>query len=246
MLTLYSHLNWFGGASEVTTGQGLGQPVLASLHFHEGFTPAGAGSANSYTVSPTLSFSLTTALEYQLGDVVEPALSFSITPDANPTGSAASVSSYTVSPSLSFSVTPDATGSVVRGQFLDPTLAFSITPDAQGDAFVEPEPEKLGGGGGYKKYAKRPSRYPRKVSVNGDLYVVQSAAEEAALLNRLRKEAEAKASAAEAASKPIAAKKARRLAKRIERREEKLEQAQDTWLEHLKREDEELISLLVH
>lgn len=243
MLTLYSHLNWFGGASEVASGQGLGQPVLTSLHFHEGFTEAGAASGSSYTVTPTLSFTIDSSLQVIRGDQFTPALSFEILPDAPPVGSAASVTSYTVTPALAFAIDPDAGALIKRGRCVVPGLSFEVLPDAQGDAFVEPTTPALGGGGGHKK-SRVASRYPRWILVDGQRFRVNSAREEAELLARLRNERE---KAAETAQEPVEAEQARRVARRIKRREEKLEpDVAAEWLELLKQEDEELLSLLAH
>lgn len=110
---------------------------------------------------------------------------------------------------------------------------------------INPVDEPGGAGGGYKR-SRVGHRYPRWVIVEGKRYRVGSAREEAELLARLREEREAQAKAAEAAQEAARAAQITRKAKRIKRREEKLEpDVEAEWLEFLKQEDEEILSLLV-
>lgn len=100
-------------------------------------------------------------------------------------------------------------------------------------------------GGGRGQKASRRLRYPRRIMVDGRLYIVSSPEEERQLLESLAHRALVEAEEVER-TQPVQAAKKRRLAKRIQRRVEKAEDASQRWQEFLEQEDEEILSFLVH
>lgn len=100
-----------------------------------------------------------------------------------------------------------------------------------------------GGGRGGKK--RRTSRYPRRVSIDGVLYWVNSAEEERRLLEeyRARLEREALELALEDAPKAKVA-KARMKVVRVQRRVEAVDDRDAAWLDYLREEDEIIISAI--
>ena len=120
-------------------------------------------------------------------------------------------------------------------------LGFAASP---GEAVAEVATTPAGGG---KGYGRRRSRYPRRVYIEGRLYVVQNAEEERRLLREWqeRVEAEALALALEDAPKAEIA-KARVKVVRAARRLEQVDDREDDWISRLRREDEEILAVLLH
>ena len=98
-------------------------------------------------------------------------------------------------------------------------------------------------GGGKSK--KRKSKYPRRVSIDGKLYTVKSADEERELLEayRAKLEREALTLALEDAPKEQVA-KAKVKVIRAQRRIEEVEDGAQAWLDHLREEDEIILSAI--
>jgi len=104
-----------------------------------------------------------------------------------------------------------------------------------------------GAGGGAKKHARRRKGYPRRVMIDGKLYLVANAEEERALLRqwRDRVEREAMMLALEGApQKKIAKAKVRVV--RAEKRLEEASSREDDWIAKLREEDEEILMIWVH
>lgn len=100
--------------------------------------------------------------------------------------------------------------------------------------------------GGSSKRRRRSSRYPRRISIDGELHWVRNAEEERALLAAYRARLEREAAALEAEDAPapkVAAAKVRLV--RAERRIEQVDDRRAAWMDKLRREDEEIL-LLFH
>ena len=90
-------------------------------------------------------------------------------------------------------------------------------------------------------------RYPRRIYIDGRIYVAQNAEEERRLLTewRNRVEAEAIELALEEAPKAEIA-RARVKVVRAARRLEQVDDREDEWISRLRREDEEILAVLLH
>ena len=116
------------------------------------------------------------------------------------------------------------------------------TTDRQAAAFlyegisaIPPAPVVVKTGGVGKK-----SKYPKRVSVNGRVFVVRSRAEEIELLRQLQEEADDQAAIAKGLGDEVLAKRIKKSAAKIETRV----QAQESRLARLLRDDEEILLLL--
>lgn len=100
-----------------------------------------------------------------------------------------------------------------------------------------------GGGRG----AKRRNKYPRRIMVDGEMFTVRSAAEERQILAMHLADVEAQALQLvqdEAPEREIA--KARVKVIRAVRRLEETDDREAQWLDRLRREDEEILAVLLH
>jgi hypothetical protein len=116
------------------------------------------------------------------------------------------------------------------------------TTDRQAAAFlyegisaIPPAPVVVKAGGIGKK-----SKYPKRVSVNGRVFVVRSRAEEIELLRQLQQEADDQAAIAKRLGDEVLAKRIKKAVVKIETRV----QAQESRLARLLRDDEEILLLL--
>jgi len=105
----------------------------------------------------------------------------------------------------------------------------------EGISAIPPAPVVVKAGGIGKK-----SKYPKRVSVNGRVFVVRSRAEEIELLRQLQQEADDQAAIAKGLGDEVLAKRIKKAAVKIETRV----QAQESRLARLLRDDEEILLLL--
>tara|TARA_R110000772_G_scaffold4094_6_gene14475 strand:+ start:120 stop:1286 length:1167 start_codon:yes stop_codon:yes gene_type:complete len=111
------------------------------------------------------------------------------------------------------------------------------------DDLVPAAKENLGAGGG----SKRRSKYPRRIIIDGQIYWVNSAAEERALLAKHQAKVEAEAltlAITDAPAKEVKAAKVR--VQRVQRRIEAVDNREDEWLARLIDEDDEILAIVLH
>lgn len=96
-----------------------------------------------------------------------------------------------------------------------------------------------GGGSGAKR-----KKYPRRVFINGRVVVVQNAAQERQLMAELSAKAKEQAAIAQALGDEVIAKVIEKKAAKLERRVEAVDTRERDWLQRLRDEDEEIISIL--
>ena len=94
-------------------------------------------------------------------------------------------------------------------------------------------------GGGYRGPYRQ--RYPRRISIDGTVYWVNSPEEERALLEAFRAKLERQA---ELAQTPKRKKTLTLRVRRVTKRIEKVDNQEEIWLERLRQEDEEILTLL--
>lgn len=102
-----------------------------------------------------------------------------------------------------------------------------------------------GGGGSYTR--RRKGRYPRRVSIGGRLYWVRNAEEERELLRQWQAQVEQEAlelALSDAPAEEVA--RARVKVVRAARRLDDVVSRETDWLERLRAEDEEILSVLLH
>lgn len=139
-------------------------------------------------------------------------------------------------------------GSVVEADRADLLYLYSgITLTEQ-----QPEPEvdapPPGGGKGAKKYRKPGGKWPRRVSIDGQVYTVRNPQELQDLLELLleRKREELAALEAQEATPEPQARKVRVVIRRTEQRLEAAQDEAEQWMARLREYDNELIALLAH
>ena len=91
---------------------------------------------------------------------------------------------------------------------------------------------------------RRKSKYPRRVAARGRLYVVRNADEERALLLALEQSALDQAQIANALGDEVTAMRAKKVARKITKRVEAVDDREAEWLQRLRDEDEEILTIL--
>lgn len=92
----------------------------------------------------------------------------------------------------------------------------------------------------------RRRKYPRRVAARGRLFTVKNADEERELLRELEQAALDQAQIAEALGDEVTAMRAKKLAHKIDKRVTAVDSREAAWLQRLRDEDEELLTLLLH
>lgn len=114
-----------------------------------------------------------------------------------------------------------------------------------GSGSTTPTPEvtvtRAGGGSGAKR-----KKYPRRVFVDGQVVVVRNADEERGLLRAMADRASDQAAIAAALESPEIAKTARAKAVKLIKRIEAVDDREAAWLQRLRDEDEEILTILLH
>lgn len=121
-------------------------------------------------------------------------------------------------------------------------LGFAASP---GEAAVVADVVRKGGAGGYKR--RRRYRYPRRIMVEGRTYWAKSAEEERAILEQYLARVEAEAlELVQNDAPPQEIAQARVQVVRAVRRLDETDERETAWLDRLRREDEEILAVLLH
>jgi hypothetical protein len=102
-------------------------------------------------------------------------------------------------------------------------------------------------GGGRGRRRRRRGRYPRRVYIEGEVYVARSPNEELAILEQHLREVESEAlelALTDAPKQEVARAKVRVV--RAARRVDQVAEREDDWIEQLLAEDEEILTVLLH
>lgn len=210
---------------------GFGSPIPAFL-----FVPDSAPDASDLADMLYLYSGITLDSDVAVPNIVglsESAADTALTDAGLVSGTVTYANSDAVASGLVISQDPAAGSNVTTGSSVDYVVSLGAA-----DAAL------TGGGKGAKQYARR-RKYPRRVMVDGVLYVVNSPMEEASLLARLLAEKQEEAQAIEADAGTVPARK-RAVIRRIENRLENVADEVDAWRAQLEAWDAQILPLLLH